>query len=206
MCEGGAARQGHDNGGPVGGGDTVWYDLAGPEGARSLLFVHGVEVTRKLWGPQVAGLSDGFRVIAADLPGHGGLADELFTVSGAVERLASLIDTEAGGRAVVVGLSLGGYVAMALAGRYPAKVAGLVLSGCSWVPRGFLTLCYRAYAGLTQAVSRRLLEWLHEMQFRVECPPSIAGPINDAGFSVKLTTFGLAFPVSRSSTSPAYSS
>ncbi len=175
-----------EEGAPAEGRAATWYDVAGPERARPVLFVHGVEITRKLWTPQLAGLSDEFRVIAADLPGHGGLADEPFTIGGAVERLASLIDSEAGGRAVVVGLSLGGYVAMALAGRYPSKVAGLVLSGCSWVPRGFITLCYRAYAGLTQALGRRFLVWLHELQFRVECPPNIAAPINDAGFSVKI--------------------
>lgn len=44
--------------------------------------------------------------------------------------MADVVTHTAAGRAIVVGLSLGGYVGMALARAHPEQVSGLVLSGC----------------------------------------------------------------------------
>ena len=52
------------------------------------------------------------------------------------------IEREAGGRAIVVGLSLGGYVAMEVAARWPERVAGLVLAGATAEPVGPRSLAY----------------------------------------------------------------
>ena len=60
--------------------------------------------------------------------------------------MADTIRDHAGGRAIVVGLSLGGYVAMALAARDPARVRGLVLSGATAEPVGVRMLPYLALA------------------------------------------------------------
>ena len=107
------------------------YDSAGLQNAPALLLVHGSVVTRKMWLPQLRDLSDSFRVIAPDLPGHGSLAHIPFSFEAAASKLSELIREEAGGRALVAGLSLGGYVAIELADRHPEQVAGLALSGCS---------------------------------------------------------------------------
>lgn len=103
-----------------------------------------------------------------------------------MRRLAELIDREAGGRAVAVGLSLGGYVLAELAGAHPERLAGLVLSGCSWVPKGPFTLPFRAYGWLTQVLGRGFLTWLQGAQTRVLCPAATARSINEAGFSVRI--------------------
>lgn len=113
------------------------YDLAGPEGARTIVFLHGMRVTRRMWEPQMGRLSSRFRVIAADLPGHGSRKDELFHVERAVEELAEVIDQAAGGRALVVGLSLGGYIAMEFGARYPRKAAGNHSRSHPGVPRAW---------------------------------------------------------------------
>ena len=77
-----------------------------------------------------------------DLPAHGSRASETFTLDSAVESLATTIrDEAADGRAVVVGLSLGGYVGMALAAREPDLVRGLVLSGATAEPVGSPDRC-----------------------------------------------------------------
>ena len=123
-------------------------DVAGPASAAPLLLLHGSVVSRKMWGPQLRGLAGSYRVIAADLPGHGAHAAAPFTFADAVESAASVLDRHAGGRAVVAGLSLGGYVAIELAHRHPAKVAGLVLSGCSRSFTGALGIYLRAVSGL----------------------------------------------------------
>jgi len=102
--------------------------VAGPPDATAIVFVHGTRLTGSMWSPQVAVLSGEFLTIAVDLPGHGSRAGEPFTMEAAADALATDIRKHAGGRAVVVGLSLGGYVAMTLAAREPALVRALVLS------------------------------------------------------------------------------
>ena len=171
---------------PEGDSHTDWFDVAGPSEARPIVFVHGVEITRKLWTPQMTALADEFRLIAVDLPGHGALSAEPFRLDTAVERLARLIDEQAGGKAVVVGFSLGGYVAMELAARYADRLPGLVLAGCTWDLTGAPKLGYRAYARFTQLAGHGLLARLHDTHFRLLFPRRIHEPIRQAGFAVKV--------------------
>jgi pimeloyl-ACP methyl ester carboxylesterase len=110
------------------------FDVAGPEEAPTIVFLHGTRVTRAMWNPQVAALTDRYRVVTVDLPGHGVLADMPFRMPRAVAIAWSVIDRN-GGRAIVVGQSLGGYVAMELAAAHPGHVAGLVLCNSSAEPR-----------------------------------------------------------------------
>ncbi|NMF27640.1 alpha/beta hydrolase [Cellulosimicrobium aquatile] len=87
-----------------------------------------------MWRDQLAALGRaGVRAFAVDLPGHGVRRGEAFTLDGAVEAVASGID-EVGGRALVVGLSLGGYVAIETRARHPERVVGLVAAACSTPP------------------------------------------------------------------------
>jgi pimeloyl-ACP methyl ester carboxylesterase len=87
-----------------------------------------------MWHPQLDDLADAFRVLALDLPGHGALADVPFRLADASDAVGEVID-DAGGRAIVVGLSLGAYVGMHLAAGHPHRVAGLVLANASAEPR-----------------------------------------------------------------------
>jgi len=132
----------------------------GPSDAPAIVFVHGAVVSG-LWGPQIARTRDRYRCITVDLPGHGRLAAQSFTLDAAVEVIRAAIDAEAGGRAVVVGLSLGGYVAMAVGARYPDRVRGLVVADASLEPVGVAGVAVLAYgwllrwlpAGLTREVN-----------------------------------------------------
>ncbi|WP_435738775.1 alpha/beta hydrolase [Cellulosimicrobium sp. PMB13] len=102
--------------------------------APPVLLVHGSRTSRTMWRAQLAAL-DRARVpaLAVDLPGHGTRRGEPFTLDGAVEAVAQGVD-DLGGRALVVGLSLGGYVAIEARARYPDHVLGLVAASCSTVP------------------------------------------------------------------------
>ncbi len=157
------------------------YEVAGPPDAPPIVLVHGTRLSRAAWRPQIDDLSDEFRVIAIDLPGHGALADEPFTMDAAVDRLAAVIDEAAGGRAVVVGLSLGGYVAMDLAARSPERVAGLVLAGASQEPVGRWTLPYRALGLILRRGPGPVLARFDAWFFRMRFPPRIAGPLLAGG-------------------------
>jgi pimeloyl-ACP methyl ester carboxylesterase len=158
------------------------YDVAGPAGAPALVLVHGTRLTRAAWSPQVAALADRFRVIAPDLPGHGALADVPFTLEAAADQLARVIDEAAGGRAIVVGHSLGGYVAMELAARSPERVAGLVLAGASREPIGIWTLPYRWLALLLRIGNRRGFDRVNAWFFRWRFGPAVADELVRGGF------------------------
>ena len=103
-------------------------------GGVPVVLVHGLRTSRTMWRAQVAMLAEsGHPTAAIDLPGHGARRGERFTLDGAVDVVAGAVAGH-GGRALVVGLSLGGYVAIAHAARFPAQVAGLVAASCSTRP------------------------------------------------------------------------
>ena len=158
------------------------YDVAGPIDAPPIVFVHGTRLTRSAWAAQLDALSDAYRVIALDLPGHGALADREFTLTVAADELGRVVDEAAGGRAVIVGLSLGGYVAMDLAARRPDRVRGLVLSGATQEPVGPLATPYRALAWAMERFEGAGLDALNRWFFRTRFPPAIAEPIVASGF------------------------
>lgn len=116
----------------------VSTDIAGPSDGPLIVLLHAASYTRKMWLPQIERLQDTFRVMALDFPGHGARAGMRFTFRQAVEDVVAALDREERDRALLVGVSLGGCVAMDMAARHPDRVSGLVLSGCTFDPRGLL--------------------------------------------------------------------
>lgn len=114
------------------------YDVTGPRDALSVVLLHAASYTRKMWLPLDERLERDFRLIALDLPGHGARGETKFSFAQAVEDVLGVLNREAGGRALLVGASLGGCLAMEIAARHPNRVAGMVLSGCTFDPRGLL--------------------------------------------------------------------
>jgi pimeloyl-ACP methyl ester carboxylesterase len=94
-----------------------------------LLFLHGAGLSKAMWRPQLDALAGEFDAAAVDLPGHGERASERFSFPAAVAVVEDAVGS--GSPAVLVGLSLGGYVAMMTARERPALASGLVLTGCS---------------------------------------------------------------------------
>jgi pimeloyl-ACP methyl ester carboxylesterase len=162
--------------------DPPTYDVDGPPDGVPIVFIHGTRLSRTMWRPQMSDLRDAYRVIAVDLPGHGVLAGQPFTVSGAADQVASVIEEAAGGSAVVVGLSLGGYVAIDLAARRPELVRGLVVSGASREPSGRLAAPYLALAWVMGRFNGRRLDAINAWFFRNRFAPAIADPIIAGGF------------------------
>lgn len=156
--------------------------VAGPVDAPAIVFIHGTRMTRSYWTPQIEALSAEFRTIAVDLPGHGVRSHETFTLDGAVAGIAAVIEEQVAGGAIVVGLSLGGYVAMALAADRPELVRGVVVSGATIEPAGRLR---RAVLGLAIAFDLGRIHWVDPISaryYRVRYPPAIAEPVIAGGF------------------------
>ncbi|WP_407317079.1 alpha/beta fold hydrolase [Isoptericola halotolerans] len=94
-----------------------------------LVLLHGFPLDHRMWASTVDRLPPGVRVIAVDLPGHG--HSDLGQLPPSLDAAADLVHTtlreQGEGNAVVVGLSMGGYVALAMAERHPGFVHGLGL-------------------------------------------------------------------------------
>lgn len=103
----------------------------GAEDLPTIVFLHGGVINRNMWLPVMAELEGRFQLVAVDIPGHGDLQDQRFDMTSSVERVIEVMDVLGVERAVQVGLSLGGYVAQALASVHPERVDGLVLSGAT---------------------------------------------------------------------------
>ena len=95
-----------------------------------LVLLHAFPLSSAMWLAQREGLAGRFRVITPDLRGFGGsvLGDDEPSVDAMADDVARLCRGLGVRRAVVGGLSMGGYVAMALCRRHPDLVLGLVLA------------------------------------------------------------------------------
>ena len=95
------------------------------EGA-ALVFLHGAGVDKDLWHPQVAAFSETYKVVVPTLPGHGNL-EAVPDVPAMAEAVRAELTTLGIGRYALVGLSLGGMVALEMASRWPNDVTHLVM-------------------------------------------------------------------------------
>jgi len=110
-------------------GVQIGYDDFGR--GPAVLFVHDYPLNRKMWRPQVQPLVDaGFRVVLVDLRGFGesSLASERVAIHTYSADIIGLLNYLGIGRAVVCGLSLGGYVLFDLLENYPQRIAGACLA------------------------------------------------------------------------------
>ena len=108
-------------------------ELAYDEEGRGAAFVllHGFPFDRSMWREQTEVLSANFRVIAPDLRGLGETPSggvTAATMDEMAEDVAALLDSLHVGRAVLGGLSMGGYVAFEFFRRFPHRVRALVLA------------------------------------------------------------------------------
>lgn len=157
--------------------------VAGPEAAPAVVFLHGTRLTRGAWAAQVDALAVDHRVITTDLPGHGTRAAQPFSLDGAAAVVADVIRSQASdSRAVVVGLSLGGYVGMELAASEPDLVRGLVLAGATAEPCGARSVPFRVLAEILERFEGPALQRFNAWFFRTRYPASIAEPIVAGGF------------------------
>ena len=96
-----------------------------------VVLLHAFPLARAMWRPQREALEGEYRFVAPDLPGFGGSRgfDGTPSVDRMADAVARLLDELGVNVPVVVGgLSMGGYVALAFARRYPGRLRGLVLA------------------------------------------------------------------------------
>lgn len=148
----------------------------------SVVFVHGIRTSGTMWRAQARMLaSAGVPHVAVDLPGHGSREEERFTLAGCREVLDAAV-TSLEPPHVVVGLSLGSYVAIDWASTTARPPAALVLASAGTQPRGAGLAGYLAVAraiGLLPDRGLGLHTWL-------------AGRVLDGGAVADLLAGGVA--------------
>jgi pyruvate dehydrogenase E2 component (dihydrolipoamide acetyltransferase) len=138
------------------GGRKISYAGAGQDGDVVLL-VHGYGGDRNSWLFLQEPLAARYQVYALDLPGHGTSAKDVGegSLSVLADAVTGVLDALGAGRAHLVGHSMGGAVALAVAARDPARIASLTLIA----PSGFGPEINAGYLrGFADAQTRRELK------------------------------------------------
>lgn len=92
----------------------------------ALVLLHAFPLDRSLWRHQRDALATRARCLVPDLPGFGASpASGTHDVDALAETVRALLDARGIERAVIAGISMGGYVAMACWRRFPERIAGL---------------------------------------------------------------------------------
>ena len=152
---------------------------SGQDTRHTVLFIHGAALNGGMWHTAVQAFSPDYRCLAPDLPGHGAGRYESF----ALERAVDMLERRLAGIASlsIVGESLGGYTAIALAPRLGTRLRCLVASGASSNLGG---LAYAPWM-LQSALSRSLEALMGHARFeravigKVErsVPPDLAAAV-----------------------------
>ena len=95
-----------------------------------LIFIHAFPLSSAMWEPQIREFSKSHRVIALDLRGHGDSDASLwhFTLEDYIEDIRELMKYLGVMQATFIGLSMGGYILLALYRKYPEMVNKMVLA------------------------------------------------------------------------------
>jgi pimeloyl-ACP methyl ester carboxylesterase len=112
-------------------GVRIHFETAGPAGDLPVLLSHGFGASARMWEPNVAALAAQRRVITWDMRGHGRSESPddpaLYSQDASVADMAAVLDAAGSPRAVIGGLSLGGYLSLAFWMAHPERVAALIL-------------------------------------------------------------------------------
>jgi pimeloyl-ACP methyl ester carboxylesterase len=110
-------------------GVKIHYEVHGD--GPPLILTHGYSSTSAMWKGQIEALSRHHRLVLWDMRGHGqsDYPDDpnAYSEAATVGDIAALLDTVGARRAIVGGLSLGGYMSLAFYRAYPERVSALLI-------------------------------------------------------------------------------
>jgi len=107
---------------------TISYEEAGK--GFPLIFIHGFPFSKDTWQPQVEFLKKHYRVIAYDIRGFGNstMGNEIISMDLFATDLVRFMDALQINKAIVCGLSMGGYILMNAVSRFPERFEAIILS------------------------------------------------------------------------------
>jgi pimeloyl-ACP methyl ester carboxylesterase len=169
----------------------------------AVILIHGFPFNRKMWAPQISSLTEnGFRVIAPDLRGFGEseAGEDAFNIRTFSDDIARLMTHLGIGRAVMVGMSLGGEVVLDLLERYPRKVVATSILAPALPPADaeeqirYLNFAELVQEGHHQTALDGLCQWIFPGQ-QTEAKLAMIESVRELMESVDLNTLarGMAF-------------
>jgi len=113
----------------INGIEVNFVDVSAPN-ASAVVLIHGFPFSHEMWTPQIQALQKQYRIVAYDLRGHGssGVGDGQYMLEFFVDDLLALLDYLKIERALLCGLSMGGYIALRMVERNPERVGALILA------------------------------------------------------------------------------
>jgi pimeloyl-ACP methyl ester carboxylesterase len=167
---------------------SLYVHETGTPGAPSIVFLHGIGASGWMWERQVAALAD-FHCLNVDLPGHGkSNREEWISLADASNQVATLIRTRTPeGRAHVVGLSLGGHVALVLLEQHADVLDRVVISGVTAAP-----MPNRALLPVQLWLMSALLKqrWFVKAQARsLQLPPDLQAAFTDNVLAMSMQAY-----------------
>jgi 3-oxoadipate enol-lactonase len=107
----------------------IGYTDEGLYDAPVVILIHGFPLNRTMWDSQVEQLKEKYRVIAYDVRGHGNsdAGEDEFSIGLFARDLISLMDALKIEKAILCGLSMGGYIALQAIATYPERINALIL-------------------------------------------------------------------------------
>lgn len=112
-------------------GTNLYYEFTGT--GPAVVLIHGYTLDTRMWADQIEAFSQNYRVVCYDLRGFGRSALPTQDLYSHADDLKALLDFLGVARAHIMGLSLGGAVAVDFALAYPATVNSLILVDASAV-------------------------------------------------------------------------
>ncbi len=115
-------------------GEPLVYEIRGA--GLPVMLVHGFTEDRRIWYPLLKGMEEKYQWILPDLPGSGESAfnHSFATLTHFSDALNAILEAEKINEIVLIGHSMGGYISLAFAEKYPEKTKGLGLFHSSAYP------------------------------------------------------------------------
>lgn len=162
-------------------GKEIHYRITGK--GPHVMLVHGFGETGDVWKNQVAFLENKYRLIVPDLPGSGAsemIADR--SMEGMAEVVKKIMEIEDWKEMVLIGHSMGGYITLAFAEKYPESL------------RGFGLFHSTAYADSEEkkAVRRKGIEFIRSngpFEFLKTTTPNLFSPSTRSENQAIITSF-----------------
>lgn len=159
-------------------GGRIYYEIAGS--GHPLVLIHGFSLDTRMWDDQFEPFAQRYRVIRYDVRGYGKSSTPTSAPYSHAGDLKALLDHLGISRAHILGLSLGGAIAINFALTFPYMVSALVLAdsvlwGHSWVETESGAI-WRA--GREQGIEEARRLWLaHPMFLAARENPQVAAPL-----------------------------
>jgi pimeloyl-ACP methyl ester carboxylesterase len=115
-------------------GYELVYEIKGK--GTAVMLVHGFTEDRRIWDPLLSGIENKYQWIIPDLPGSGDSAynGSLNRLSDFADLITDILENENIHEIILIGHSMGGYISLAFAEKYPDKIRALGLFHSSSYP------------------------------------------------------------------------